>query len=913
MFTSVQVSSATLKDGSSTVSGQLQVVSGVSKTLTCETSVSRPAATIVWYIGTQEKQRSTSKTFTFKPQNSDHSKQVYCNAFNTQPESQAAVTSYKSTLNVQVQVSSVTLKDGSSTVSGQLQVVSGVSKTLTCETSVSRPAATIVWYIGTQEKQRSTSKTFTFNPQNSYHSKQVYCKAFNTQPESQAVISYKSTLYVTVYAATPTLTNKTTGSMILLENDPITMECITSATRPAATVTWWKGSSSLTNINNTNINKGNLISVKSVVSFTPRKVDNRKVISCQSVVSGQDNRPSAQQTITVYWPPATPSIPTSEFPFLENQTGRSIYCSSQDYGNPASTARWNKQYGTPDNSDSRRLNLPTMTSQMDGSSVFCQLDNNFTQVKGSTIKSPPVKLEVEYNPITHIMVDGIISESVTRNEGQTLSALCNATGNPTPTVKWIGQSLSSSSLLFHDIDRNNHGRYTCRAEATSEIYRNHDFVTETIIDVIVNYPPNVSVLLSKFDPAENISLQISCHATGRPAKYTFTSMVQTWRGIRISNTHLPGDRHFNGIINIPKLTLEDSGTYTCHVNNGISDRYQQLNQIGKTDVSVKVSPKVLLEDGYIFVGAPGKSVNITIPFFSYPAIKEVNFQFQNGTVIRNSNKYTISYTRKNVTTKFYDQTVELEGYIAILRIEKEEQKYFVNYTLLLKNGIGEQTNWNIHHISESVPLAPTSIYYTGYVDGFYTFLLIGNFNGGRLQTFVIETSIPPSTKWNEILRFSEKDKAFREVDDNLFKFNLTGLVPNTYILRVLAENTLGRVNTTLAPTVKFTVYLPSGKQNIDKNVSENTGAIAGGLTATVIAVIVIVVISVIIVKKRKSKQEGDKTITETEERLTYESLQTVSEAQTTYSSLSYATDPKRRQDDKIYENLRMQQTSLSTL
>ncbi|XP_060599969.1 hemicentin-2-like [Ruditapes philippinarum] len=496
IYVTVQVSIATLKDGSSTVSGQLQVVSGISKTLTCETSVSRPAATIVWYIGTQEKQRSTSKTFTFNPQNSDHTKRVYCKAFNTQPESQA-VTSYKASLNVQVQVSIATLKDGSNTVSGQLQVVSGVTKTLTCETSVSKPAATIVWYIGTQEKQRSISKTFTFNPQNSDHTKQVYCKAFNTQPESQAVVSYKSSIYVTVHATTPTLTNKTTGSMILLENDPITMECITSATRPAATVTWWKGSSSLTNIQNTNISQGNLISVKSVVSFTPRKADDRKVIFCQSFVSGQDNRPSAQQAIKVYWPPATPSIPTLEFPFLENQTGKSIYCSSKDYGNPASTARWHKQYGTPDNSDSRRLNLPTMTSQMDGSSVSCQLDNYFTLVKGSTIKSPSVKLEVEYNPITHIMVDGIITKSVAINEGQTLSVLCNATGNPTPTVKWIGQTLSSTYLTFHDIDRTNHGIYTCRAEATSEKYRNHDFVTETIIDIIVdqkqNTDKNVSV------------------------------------------------------------------------------------------------------------------------------------------------------------------------------------------------------------------------------------------------------------------------------------------------------------------------------------------------------------------------------------------------------------------------------------
>ena len=95
-----------------------------------------------------------------------------------------------------VKVLAVTLKDGTTIVSGQLNVVSGVSNTLMCDTSVSRPAATIVWYIESEEEQRSTSNTFTFTPDNSYHNKKVYCKAFNIQPESQAVNSYKSTLYV---------------------------------------------------------------------------------------------------------------------------------------------------------------------------------------------------------------------------------------------------------------------------------------------------------------------------------------------------------------------------------------------------------------------------------------------------------------------------------------------------------------------------------------------------------------------------------------------------------------------------------------------------------------------------------------------------------------------------------------------
>jgi hypothetical protein len=95
-----------------------------------------------------------------------------------------------------VQVSNATLKNGTSTVTGQLHVISGISKTLTCDTGVSRPAATIVWYFGTQEKQRSTSSTFSLNPQTIDHNKTVYCKAFNIQPESQAVVSYKSILFV---------------------------------------------------------------------------------------------------------------------------------------------------------------------------------------------------------------------------------------------------------------------------------------------------------------------------------------------------------------------------------------------------------------------------------------------------------------------------------------------------------------------------------------------------------------------------------------------------------------------------------------------------------------------------------------------------------------------------------------------
>lgn len=94
-------------------------------------------------------------------------------------------------------MSNVTLKDGENIAPKSLQVKSDFSTTLTCTPSVSRPAATVVWYIGTEERQRTSSNsTFTFLPQNRDNNKPIFCKAFNLQPEEQAVISYKTMLNV---------------------------------------------------------------------------------------------------------------------------------------------------------------------------------------------------------------------------------------------------------------------------------------------------------------------------------------------------------------------------------------------------------------------------------------------------------------------------------------------------------------------------------------------------------------------------------------------------------------------------------------------------------------------------------------------------------------------------------------------
>ena len=62
--------------------------------------------------------------------------------------------------------------------------------------SNSRPDPTVIWYIGLVKKQQSTSTSFSVTASETDHNKTIYCKAYNLQPESQAVESSKPKLYV---------------------------------------------------------------------------------------------------------------------------------------------------------------------------------------------------------------------------------------------------------------------------------------------------------------------------------------------------------------------------------------------------------------------------------------------------------------------------------------------------------------------------------------------------------------------------------------------------------------------------------------------------------------------------------------------------------------------------------------------
>ena len=99
---------------------------------------------------------------------------------------------------ISVQVASVELqKNGNTINTDNVEANMGIPTTFGCKIipSTSRPPPTVIWYIGSNIKA-STSTSYTVIASETDHDKIIYCKAFNLQPESQAVESARLKLLV---------------------------------------------------------------------------------------------------------------------------------------------------------------------------------------------------------------------------------------------------------------------------------------------------------------------------------------------------------------------------------------------------------------------------------------------------------------------------------------------------------------------------------------------------------------------------------------------------------------------------------------------------------------------------------------------------------------------------------------------
>ena len=98
-----------------------------------------------------------------------------------------------------MQVTSVQLQKNDNTINTDtVELDADVPTRFECNVipSTSRPPPTVIWYIGSTVQQNSTNTSYTVTATETDHDKIIYCKAYNLQPESQAVESVKPKLYV---------------------------------------------------------------------------------------------------------------------------------------------------------------------------------------------------------------------------------------------------------------------------------------------------------------------------------------------------------------------------------------------------------------------------------------------------------------------------------------------------------------------------------------------------------------------------------------------------------------------------------------------------------------------------------------------------------------------------------------------
>ena len=107
-------------------------------------------------------------------------------------------------------------------------------------------------------------------------------------------------MFIAVPAAVPLILNESTDGLTLLDGDLSTIQCQSTPTRPAATISWKIGNSDLSNTDTREVTEAvGLVSIISTVSLVAQKVFNNADIICQSKIDGQNGTPETRKLLKV--------------------------------------------------------------------------------------------------------------------------------------------------------------------------------------------------------------------------------------------------------------------------------------------------------------------------------------------------------------------------------------------------------------------------------------------------------------------------------------------------------------------------------------------------------------------------------------------------------------------------------------
>ncbi|KAL3887601.1 hypothetical protein ACJMK2_027538, partial [Sinanodonta woodiana] len=579
-----------------------------------------------------------------------------------------------------------------------------------------------------------------------------------------------------------------TSTLTVNSGEPVTLTCVTGISRPAPTIGWYIGSRS--------------IGSGTSLTFTPSNTDHNEVIFCQAyntdpnlkVVSNkpilfvrvrvteaflQQNNQDITSTLTVNsGEPVTLTCVTGTSrpdPII------SWYIGSRPIGSGTSLTF------TPSSTDHNEV-------------IFCQVYNIDPNLK---VDSNKPRLIVRVKVLT-VTLEGSTGGTKVFNEGYPQTVKCSTSpSRPVPVIRWLlgNKAMTDNITSISMIDGN--GLYVLNSEITLVLMRNSSnqkircegFISgqETSpvsTEVIVNvwYVPDVRVSLSGNNVVSSTSVLV-CVPQGNPPQYTFHPWIHTVGQTEVRK--LDGVNTVNNsTLILSNISIQETGNYTCTVDNGVPGLDRQVSQTGYIDVDVQGLP-VFDKIELPFAGEPNNSTNIEIRFYSSPPIQWIKFinQSDSSTLVNTSN-IVIYLKPLNISMMFYEKRVTRLGHVAVLHFRNLTDTDFGNYTLQLSNGQGTVTLM-FDLIVSAAPSMPKKFFFINIQDDLIVFGIEKGFNGGHEQTFIVKyqpVGMPDAT-WSAFM--ISEDALEDPFTNGTYYLKIPKIPDGLYIFKVNAENKIG--------------------------------------------------------------------------------------------------------------------------
>ncbi|XP_060553987.1 hemicentin-1-like [Ruditapes philippinarum] len=532
---------------------------------------------------------------------------------------------------------------------------------------------------------------------------------------------------------------------------------------------------------------------------------------------------------------------TQNYTKNEGQSLNDITCSADCY--PDCTYTWRKTRHGQTTTVSSISVLSVGELHRENAALYTCIAKNPEKISSSTTTKQTL-VNVRYGPDSAVLSK---TSPRTITEGDKDEKIeCTSDCYPGCSYKWTKNTSSSAItssrvLQLNTVLRENAGDYKCISTntATSQFSKS----AESTIKIIVQYAPDVNISLSTTSVKERESLTLLCNGHGVPSSYIYTSLIQSSNNVVIPNNNTAVENtKKNSSLYFKSLRLDDTGTYTCTLNNGIYNLSGILDQSGRRAIIVQVSPKILRDD-LRFTGSTGDAINIEIPIYSNPVFDTIEIIRYDGQSI-SSDMYTVM--DESVGTQFYGKDVTLQGNVIYLTLNDAREEDFGNYSFKITNVI-DTTQTFVNVIAEGPPLPPKFLQLLS-EKNVLKFVWQKDFNGGLQQYFIIQTSIVGTETWTNLLNVSEVDSKYK-LNSTFYTANITGLSPEKYNARIVSINAIGSLGYTELATT-FVIE----REFQATNRFHRTGTFVA-VIITVVLIAAAICIGLFIWKKRKSAKE----------------------------------------------------------